>query len=144
MEQLEKTPELNKVYLYKTKKIENYLSIGILILFFASFAEKALSAASIAFYAATAILLLYYFIWFRKKPPYVTIKPGAVVLSRGFFFRLEEIKNEDIKKVEANDRQIEVTFIKEGREETANIYYILLDQDDRKGLVSLLKQIKSE
>lgn len=126
-------------YQYNSKKVERILSLILLALFFISLDKSIFSLYTILFYAIIFVCLLYYFIWFRKKPAYVTIKGDSTIISRGFFLQPEEIKNDAVKKVNITDKKVVVLFLKNGVEDKVSIFNILLDAKDKDAVINHLK-----
>jgi hypothetical protein len=85
---------------------------------------------------------LYYFIWYKKRTVYVITRDDSIIVARGFFLKSEEIKNDSIKKVNALDKKIEISFIKGGIEDRVSIFNILLEDKDRDAIISYLRSIK--
>lgn len=132
---------MEDIYDFYIKRVENALTVVFIILFLLSFKESFLSLYSIIFYVLGAICVLYYFIFFKKRTTYVIITENTVAVASGFFFKMEQIRKDAIKKVNVLDNKIELIYSKDGLENRANIFNLLLEDAKRKTLADRLKNI---
>jgi hypothetical protein len=122
---------------FKMKKVENYFSLATLLIFFQSLRSD---FWTIVLFAIAAIVFAYYFIWYRKKPPYVIIEDGCITIHPPLFFKPLNIRKQEIKTVKAFDKKLEIMYNDGGTDKNIKIYSIILDVDCWKQLVDILKK----
>lgn len=124
----------NKVkdYKYKMDKIERYFSFLIFAIFIVTFNGR---MGFYIFTAFTIIVFAYYFIVYKNRPPYVSIKEDEIAVSRGMLFKIKTFKVIDIAEVKNLGNKIELSF-KEGQKIT--LMKILLSDDDYNDIFNAL------
>lgn len=125
-----------KEYKYKVDKIERYLSFAALILFFLSFNNK---LAGFAFFVFTIAIFVYYFIWYRKRPPYIKIDLNEITVHEGFLFKPVVMGKSEIKTIDKYEKRIELN-LKDGKKVT--VLGSLLSDADFKEVHEILKESK--
>lgn len=94
-----------KDYKYKMDKVERYISFAIILIFFATFKGN---SGLIIFTALAIIVLVYYFKFYNKRPPYISINGDEITASQGLFFKLKLFKIFDIDTVKKLENKIEL------------------------------------
>ncbi len=126
----------NREYKFFTQKIEKYLSFGALILLFLSFQSSLLS---LIFFIFTGLVLVYYFVWFRKSPPYVILAGNRLTVHNSFFFKPSVVDTEKITHAGKGDKGLLIKYNDGGADKALMIYSYLLspkDSDEIYGLLS--------
>jgi len=129
-----------KEFKFKLDKIERYVSIGTLIIFMLSFTGKNSGFWTIILFVETAVILAYYFKWYRKKPSYLVVGDEEITVHPPLFFKPQQIKKHEIKQIKVFDKKIEIDFELDGITKSVYVYSILLEENDLKQLTLILKQ----
>ena len=128
-----------KEFKFKMDKAEKMLSFGILILFFLSFTNQKSVLLNILFFGVSGLIFIYYFVWYRKKPPYVIIRDNEVIINHMPFFKSQIIKKEKISKAQSIENKIIVKYDDKGITKETSLFKLFLDLNDQKNIVSILK-----
>jgi len=116
----------NKVkdYKYKMDKIERYFSFIIFAIFIVTFNGR---MGFYIFTVFTIIVFAYYFMVYKNRPSYISIKGDEIAVSRGMLFKIKTFKVFDIAEVRNLENKIEL-ILKEGQK--ISLMKILLSDDD--------------
>lgn len=125
-----------KAYKLMTKKIEAILTVGTLALFMFSLSGGTFS--SVLFFAVTGLILLYYFVIFRKKPHYVIMEGDKVTVYDGIWLTPVVINTGSISKVSKTDKAISIGYSENGSEKSVEIKALILDAEDFKEIYGRL------
>jgi len=131
-----------KEFKFKMDKIERYISIGAFILFMLSFSNQNSGFWTALLFVITALVFVYYFKWYRKKPSYLIIGEEQITVHPPLFFKPQQIKKAEIQQVKVSDKKIEIDFGLETIKKNINIHSILLEENDWKQLTLILKQFE--
>ncbi|HEY5585234.1 MAG TPA: EbsA family protein [Ruminiclostridium sp.] len=131
-----------KEFKFKMDKIERYFSIGTFIIFFLSFAGKNSEYWTILLFILTALILAYYFKWYKKKPSYLIIEDEQITIHPPLFFKPQQIKKHEIKQIKVLDKKIKIDFGFEGINKSVYVHSNLLEENDWKQLTLILKQFE--
>lgn len=126
----------DKEYQLVTNKVELALT-GVFGALFV-FAIKGGNAANIAFFAVSAVFFAYYFIWYKKRPPYIVLSGDKVTVHNGLFFKPVVIETESIVKVRNNEKEIIIEYRQGDVAKSIKIYAFLMFKSDFKELFKLL------
>jgi hypothetical protein len=114
---------------FKLDHVEKNMSFVALILFFFSYTRND-SLSNITFFGVTSLIILYYFIWYRKKPAYITINDEEVVIHQFPFFKPLSIKKDEIKNVTRTNKAVCIEHYNYGKMQLAKIYKFFLQAED--------------
>ncbi|MGI6777007.1 MAG: hypothetical protein ACOX7R_02955 [Acetivibrionales bacterium] len=128
-----------KEFNYKMEKAEKILSFGVLILFFLSFTNQQSVIFNVLFFGITALIFVYYFIWYRKKPPYVVIKSDEVIINHMPFYKPMSIKRENINKARSSENKIVIEYNDGSETKKTSLIKLFLDVKDQENILSILK-----
>lgn len=131
-----------KEFKFKMDKIERYLSIGIFIIFILSFTGKSSGLWTIVLFIISAVIIAYYFKWYRKKPSYLIIEDEQITVYPPLFFKPQQIKKHEIKQVKVSDKKIQIDFGLEGINKSVDVHSILLEENDWKQSTLIFKQFE--
>lgn len=126
---------------FKMDKVERYVSFGALALFILSFNDKN-GIWTFLLFAITALIFVYYFIWYRKKPFYMLIEDENIVIYPPLFFKRHDIKKQEIDYVKVFEKKIEVGYSMKDADKTINIYSLILKDEDWKQLKTIFEQME--
>ena len=134
--------KITKQFNFKMDKIEKWLSIASLIIFFLSMTQTGGPIWVIILFAYTIVVFVYYFVWYRKKPSYVIVENGNqhILVHIPPFFKPYEFEKQQIEQVIVTDKKIEINYKVEGSSKSVSIYSIMLSEDDWKQLPIILKK----
>ena len=124
---------------FKMDKVEKYASIGLMVIFLASFTDMGSLIWTILLFAIAALVFAYYFKWYRKKPAYILIENEDITIHPPLFFKPQRFKKQDIRQLKVMDKKLEVVYDTQGADNSISIYSILLQQEEMKELTGLLK-----
>jgi hypothetical protein len=141
VEKKEQMPELNKKFNFKMDRVEKILSVITLVIFFISFTRGDSIFWTILFFGLAAIIFLYYFIWYRKKPAYIILSEDSITINKPIFFKPTVIKKEDIQRISADPKKIIIEYNSGEGDKNINIYSLVLAQDDMEKLIGVLRRL---
>ncbi|HEY1405422.1 MAG TPA: hypothetical protein VF857_02325 [Spirochaetota bacterium] len=118
----------------KTTAIEKYLMIGMTVFFALTLIYDKNRPLLIAFYAIACLILGYYFIIFRRRPPYVQIDAKTLTVHNGLLFRPRIIVMSSITHSSYSGGSL-VLDVED--ESPAVIYSFLLDANDFEYLIKI-------
>ncbi len=127
-----------KEFKFSTEKVERNIGIGVLIFFFLTFNTYNNAAINIGIFAFTAVVFVYYFVWYRKKPPYVVIKGNEVTISPFPFFKPITINCDSIQKIITEDNGLVLSYRDNNEAKRIKLYSIVLDSKDQKAIKNLI------
>lgn len=127
----------SKKYKFHTKKVENILGFAIMALFIVSMTDQKNFIFSLVFYAITILCFVYYFVWYKKRPPYVIVSDNEITVHNDIFYKPTVMKKENIKGVQVLEKKIEFTAAIGGIDKKVNILYLLLEDKDKQELINL-------
>jgi hypothetical protein len=130
--------EESKEFKFSTEKVEKSIGIGVLIFFFLTLNTYNNAAINIGIFSFTAVVFIYYFVWYRKKPPYVVIKGNEVIISPFPFFKPISIKGDSIQKVKTEDNGLVLSYMDNNEAKRIKLYSIVLDPKDQKNIKKLV------
>ena len=131
-----------KEFKYKTDRIERALSIVALAFFFISIIYDKSIPVMVGFFLFATVIILYYIIWFRKKPAYVKISGEDVTVSQGFFFKPFLFHKSMIKEVKSHNRIIVIDLTTNNKVSSLKLYKFLLSDSDSSEIYSSLSTKK--
>lgn len=123
---------------FKMDKVERYISIGVFIIFMLSFNTKYSSYWTILLFALSAVIFVYYFKWYKKKPSYLIIEEDQLIIHPPLFFKQRLIKKSEIEGVQISDKDIQINYTSGGIKSSIKIYSIILAEGDWKNLTGEL------
>jgi Ca2+/Na+ antiporter len=129
-----------KKFDFKMDKIERYLSFVMLGIFFLSFREK-FGVWTFLLYSVTALIFVYYFIWYRKKTFYVLVEDDSIIIHPPLFFKQHEIKRGEINHVKVFDKKVEIGYSNQGIDKSINVYSLILKVEDWEQMKHILEQM---
>jgi len=141
MDNNEQLTEQKKEFKFKMDKTERYISVAIFLVFFMSFTRNDSAFWMVLFFALTVVIFAYYFKWYRKKPSYVLISDDEIVIHPPLFFKPNHIRKDEVKRVSVDDKKIEIEYDCAGTSRKIGIYSLIIDENDRKLLAGILKQL---
>jgi|GEM_PF-3277768 len=86
-------------YKLKTSSIEKVLIVIVAVLFGLTLMFDQNKPLLIMFYAVATAILLYYFVLYRNRPPYVRINIDSVTVHTGLLFKPHDVPLSAIKTV---------------------------------------------
>lgn len=128
-------------YNFKMDKIEKGVSAAALLIFLLSMTQQESMLWTIIFFVFTSVVLIYYFVWYRRKPAYVIIKDESVLVNNPPFYQPYEIEKQQIGKIVASDKKIDINYKDQGTSKSISLYSIMLSNDDWKLMAAELKRL---
>lgn len=119
----------------KTTSIERVLIVIMSVLFGLTLIYDHNMPLLIIFYVIATGILLYYFIVYRSKPPYVRINADSVTVHSGFLFKEHTMLLKNIKTVLNEKGKIEVF---QAKGDPIMIRTMLLENTDAEMIESIL------
>lgn len=137
------TPNSQEVLEFKFKmdRYEKLVSYVALAMFFLSMTRSGSRLMTLAFFIASGAIMLYYFIWYRKKPPYVRIDGVNVTLYPPLFFKPVTIPRASIREVVKSAKALVIRYADHDVLRAAPVNLQMLESEDAE---SLYTQLKSE
>ena len=133
--QKEETIEFN----FNTEKVERYIGIAVMIFFLMTFRSYNNFAINIGIVIFTAVVYIYYFVWFRKKPPYVVIKGDEIIISPFPFFKPILVKAQNIQRIITEDNGLVLSYKEADEVKIIKLHSIVLEQKDQRNIKKLVK-----
>ncbi len=126
----EKLSQNNREYSFKTNRIERVISIISIVFFVFTFVYPKNIILMIGFYAYASVILLYYFVWFRKKPPYVEFSDNEVVVRLGLFFKPVSISRGRIKEIKKTSPGLIIKLLSGSKVRVIKIFSLLAGENE--------------
>ncbi|MCX7709655.1 MAG: hypothetical protein N2484_07370 [Clostridia bacterium] len=137
MEENQKFFKETKEYKIHTKKIENVLTVLMLMLFMFSLTGG--TAANILFFGVAGVVMLYYFIVFRKRNKYVILEGNHVTVRTGILLTPVVMDTKSITNVSKTDKEISLEYNENETSRKVSVKSLLMDPDDFNNLYNQMK-----
>lgn len=124
---------------FKLDRYEKIISYVALAMFFFSMMGPQNRLMTLAFFIFSGAIMLYYFIWYRKKPPYVRIDAVHITLYPPLFFKPVSIPRAAIREVGKSANMLLIRYSDKETAHSAPVNLQMLSSEDAEKLYSLLK-----
>jgi len=125
---------------FMMKNLEKRLTIVVFLIFLFSLSGKYSMLWTIVLFLFTVIVIIYYIVWFKKKPAYVIMEDQRIIIHNLPFFKPCNIEKRQIEQVITSNRVIKINYKVQDDRKSISIYHIMLSEESWEQLTSVLKQ----